>query len=150
MILMFLGSKYQNILFFFIYTVVTTVSSFNQSIEIRSEKLGLLLGSNLEVLSTQSSIVKNVNVGDIVVGVNNIALDNNERNIEYFTSLISHISYPYTIQIESTKDPLKRDAYLSTDIAKLTVMSNGKSVLLMDTTMSVSYTHLTLPTKRIV
>ena len=87
----------------------------NQSIEITSEenrRLGLQLTPSLEIISIaiDSLVAKQasldatgggIRVGDRISGINGVLLDDKqEQTIDYFTSTISKLEVPYTIEFE--------------------------------------------------
>jgi PA domain len=98
-------------LLLFLFLVLCVCStSFNMTIEIRSaqEKIGLNLNPDLEIVSfAKDKAHSGLLPGDRLVGINGIPFTNSERNIKFFTSTLSEISLPYTLNFEYAKGSVR-------------------------------------------
>lgn len=114
----------------------------------KDESLGLHLSLTLEILSLElrrSKSTAGLKPGDRIVGVNGVIFTNAEMNIQHFTTILSDVNAPYTIQIEYVNSslPRVRGASVETPLEAILEVrfTTTFPTMFINTTISVASVH---------
>ena len=112
----------------------------------KEEGLGLHLSLTLEIMSLElrrSKSTAGLKPGDRIVGVNNVLFTSAEMNIQHFTSTLSDVNAPYTIQIEYASSFSPREVSIETPLEAVLEVRFRTTfpTMFVNTTISVESVH---------